>query len=523
MKNIILFKNKFFIFVLLFLFSFLINQHYGNRGIFPIDSFLIFDSANNILLGNHPFKDYWLITGPFLDYVQALFFLILDVNWFSYVLHASLLNALLTLYSFYFFTKIGLKNLYAFIYSIGVSILAYPPVGTPFIDSHSIIFCVMSLYSFSLAILLKKNLFWFLTPILLVFSFFSKQIPSPYLALLFIAITIFYFFFTKNINNKNLLYLFLGVIFSFLLICSIFLINQIPIKNFLIQYIYYPFSLGEERISKLNLDFKNLVSQFKFIYFALIPLAISTFFLLKKNKNLKENNEFIVSSIFLICVAIFIYNQLLTKNQIFIFFLIPISAAYSHAYTIKYFNKKYLIYFLLLIFIFSTTKYHVRFNHHKKFMELSNVDFNLVEDASKLDKRLKGLKWITPHYPEKPLYEINLLIDTKKFLFGINEEKIIITDYQFFSSLLDNKYASPNKWYDGLSIPRKESNYYKIHKDFFLNKIKINKIKYMYFVGKRKHTMNFFDELAFQNKCIVSKNINEVLTEFNLNQCDKIL
>ena len=53
-------------------------------------------------------------------------------------------------------------------------------------------------------------------------------------------------------------------------------------------------------------------------------------------------------------------------------------------------------------------------------MELSNVDFNLAEDASKLDKRLKGLKWITPHYPNKPLYEINLLMDTKKFLSEIN-------------------------------------------------------------------------------------------------------
>ena len=74
MKNIILFNNKVFIFISLFLFSFLINQHYGNRGIFPIDSFLIFDAAHNILSGNHPFKDYWLITGPFLDYIQALFF-----------------------------------------------------------------------------------------------------------------------------------------------------------------------------------------------------------------------------------------------------------------------------------------------------------------------------------------------------------------------------------------------------------------------------------------------------------------
>ena len=285
MKNIVLFNNKFFIFVALSFFSFLINQYYGNRGVFPIDSFLIFDAANNILSGNHPFKDYWSITGPLLDYVQALFFFVFEVNWFSYVLHASLLNVLLTLYSFYFFTKIGLNNLYAFIYSMGISILAYPPVGTPFIDSHAIIFCILSLYSFSLAILLKKNFYWFLTPVLLIFSFFSKQIPSPYLVFLFFIITIFSFFFTKSVNKKNLSYLFFGVIFSLLLIFSIFLVNQIPIKNFLIQYIYYPFSLGEERISKLNLDFKNLVSQFKFIYFALIPLIIATFFLIKKNKN----------------------------------------------------------------------------------------------------------------------------------------------------------------------------------------------------------------------------------------------
>jgi len=523
MKKIILFNNKLFIFFTLLVFSFLINQHYGNRGIFPIDSFLIFDAANNILLGNHPFKDYWSITGPFLDYIQSIFFLLFGVNWFSYVLHASLLNVLLALYSFYFFTKIGLNNLYAFIYSMGISILAYPPIGTPFIDTHSIIFCVLSLYSFSLAILLKKNFFWFLTPIFLIFSFFSKQIPSPYLTLLFTTIIIFSFLFTKNINKKNLSYLLLGVFFSFLLIGSIFLINQIPVKNFLIQYIYYPFSLGEERISKLNLDLKSLVFQFKFIYFSLLPLILGTFFLFKKNKNLIENNEFIVSIIFLISVIIFIYFQLLTKNQIFIYFLIPIAAAYSHAYIIKYFNKKYLIYFILLIFIFSTAKYHIRFNHDKKFMELANVDINLAEDASKVDIRLKGLKWITPYYPEKPLQEINLLVDTKKFLSKINEEKIIITDYLFFSTILNNKFSSPNKWYDDLSVPRKESNFYKIHKEFFLKKIESNKIKYMYFIGNEKHNMNFFNELILENKCIVFKNVNELLTEFNLNNCDKIL
>ena len=90
---------------------------------FPIDSFLIFDSAYNIISGNHPFKDYWLITGPFLDYIQAFLFLILGVNWTSYVLHASIINVLITIFSFYFFLNIGLKKYYAFIYSLGDGIL----------------------------------------------------------------------------------------------------------------------------------------------------------------------------------------------------------------------------------------------------------------------------------------------------------------------------------------------------------------------------------------------------------------
>ena len=523
MKNNILFSKKSFFFIFLSFFSLLINQYYANRGIFPIDSFLVFDAAYNVISGNHPFRDYWLITGPFLDYIQAFFFLIFGVNWFSYVLHASLLNMALTLFSFYFFLKIGVNNFCAFIYSLGVSILAYPPIGTPFIDSHSIIFCIMSLYSFSLGILLKKNLFWFLTPIFLIFSFFSKQIPSPYLVLLFTIVISFCFFFIKNVNKRNLLYLFFGCIFSFFLIFSIFFINEIPIKNFLIQYIFYPFSLGEERINKLNIDLKNLVFQFKFIYFALIPLGISTFFLIKKKKKLMENNELIISLLFIASVGIFIYYQLLTKNQIFIFFLIPIAAAYSHAYITKYFNNKYLIYFILLIFIFSTTKYHIRFNHHKKFMELAKADFNLAVDPVKLDVRLRGLKWITPYYLDKPLDELNLLVNIKNILSEVKEKKIIITDYLFFSSLLNNEFASPNKWYDDLSIPNKKNKYYKVHKDFFLTKVKNNKIKYIYFIGKNKHTMNFFSELIYENECVIFKKINELLTEFNVSRCEQIL
>ena len=64
MKNIIYF-------IILAVFSIFINQYFGYRGVFPIDSFVNYDPSYNITAGNHPFKDYWTITGPFLDYIQG--------------------------------------------------------------------------------------------------------------------------------------------------------------------------------------------------------------------------------------------------------------------------------------------------------------------------------------------------------------------------------------------------------------------------------------------------------------------
>ena len=72
-------KNKILTLVL-FLFSLLINQYYGNKGIFPVDSFAHFDTGYRILLGEYPFKDYWIISGPVIDYIQGFFFYIFGTS-----------------------------------------------------------------------------------------------------------------------------------------------------------------------------------------------------------------------------------------------------------------------------------------------------------------------------------------------------------------------------------------------------------------------------------------------------------
>ena len=109
----------------------------------------------------------------------------------------------------------------------------------------------------------------------------------------------------------------MGILFFLI----IFLVNKIPIQNFLIQYIYYPMTIGESRTSNINFDFKNTFFQFKFIYISLLPLLIAAFALVNtKYKNAENKKDILVLIVVFSSTLIFIYSQLLTKNQVLIFF-----------------------------------------------------------------------------------------------------------------------------------------------------------------------------------------------------------
>ena len=83
--------------ILIIIVSIGVNQYLGNIGIFPIDSFFPFNASYEMLNGVYPFKDYWTITGPFIDVVQAILFKFFGVSWTTYVLHASIMNSILGL------------------------------------------------------------------------------------------------------------------------------------------------------------------------------------------------------------------------------------------------------------------------------------------------------------------------------------------------------------------------------------------------------------------------------------------
>lgn len=103
--------------------------------------------------------------------------------------------------------------------------------------------------------------------------------------------------------------------------------------------------------------------------------------------------------------------------------------------------------------------------------------------AKFLDKRLSGLKWISPYYsnPEEELKNIKSFFDVLKAEENYyKNNRMIISEYSLTSVLLNTKLHSPNKTYDSISYLLINSTYYKIYQNYFINNIKKNNIRVIY-------------------------------------------
>ena len=518
MKNYFEKFKKFFFIIFLLFFSIGINFYYAQKGLVYPDSFLHYDSGYNILNGNHPFKDFFTISGPFVDYIQSIFFYFFGVNWVSYVLHASLLNGALALFTYFLFVTLGLEKNYSLLYSASVSLIAYPSIGTPFVDYHSIIFSVFAIYIFVLAVVTEKIFYWFLLPVFIFISFLCKQIPSAYIAIL-IGVFLIYNLFNHFKKNK-LIYFIFGAFFSISLLLYFLFLFEIDLKDFTVQYILYPLSIGEKRLQTIESNIISVFFHFKFIFF----LIFSLIFLVIKNylKNIKNTNVFVINFIILTAL-IFIYSQLLTQNQVLIFFLIPILLGFFHIYYFKFFKNKYFLFFLIILSLFSVGKYHFRYNENRYFLDFKKFESKNTVKGEKLDLTFKGIQWNSPFfYFNNSNKEVALLIEIKEYITNKNldnENKFFFTNYLFFSALTNQKISSPLKFYDGVIIPEKSNKYYSYYKNYFINKIIKNKITKIYNIGLTYYDIDFFADLFQDKKCINKKTINELLIVYDIAKC----
>jgi len=186
--------NKNYLFIsLIAIFSFFVNFYYAHIGVMPSDNFVLYNGGYRILNGYIPFKDYWLVTGPLLDYLNAFFFLIGGMSWKVYITHSSIFNSLITLSTYFFLINLNLNKNFSLFYSILFSLLMYPVVGTPFVDHHSTIFMLIAYYLLMIGIIKNNNNLFLYIPFLMSLAFLSKQTPASYGLFGLLFIFSFYF------------------------------------------------------------------------------------------------------------------------------------------------------------------------------------------------------------------------------------------------------------------------------------------------------------------------------------------
>jgi len=514
----------FICYIFLGFFAFFLNYWTGSRGVFPIDTFVHFDSSLRILKQELPIRDFWINSGLFIDFIQAIFFKIFGINWKAYILHSSFFNLLITTFSFKIFTELEIKILPAFILALCVSVLSYPVSGTPFLDLHSAFFSLFALY-FLLLFIKKGDYFYiFFSVVILGFAFLSKQVPASY----FILFVTFFIFLNsyQNQNLKLLIVSFCSLIF-FLATLYIYLkITNTGVQDFIFQFFIFPSEIGRNRHANYELNIKNIFLDFKFIYLFIIPIML---IILKKMmiKNFIKSKEFNYFLLIFFYTSALIYHQIYTKNQIFIFFLIPILCAFflklisNINIGINY--KKHLTYFAIVICIFITLKYHLRFNEQRKFHELSNVKINNAVEVNFKKDFFRGLNWITPNF-SNPKDELKIIEEFYLLIKNDKSRKIVITDYSFFSGLLNEKLHSPSRTFDSISYPKLGSKLYLKYKDFFRNNITKNKIESIYiFYSALEIKDEFLEHLVFNylpEKCYKLQNINKIIKKIELKKCE---
>ena len=512
-------NDKFLLFII-FLVSFLINKNYANLGAFPIDTFLHFDSGFRILNGEYPIKDFWIVSSIFVDHLEALFFYLLGVSWKTHVIHSSFINGIITLATYFVLRSFQLKKIYSFLYSLFFGILAYPSSGTPFVDHHAAFLSLLGMYCFILALNNQKNFYWILMPIFFGLSFFSKQVPSSYIILPLVIITIFYSIIKKEFSPIK--YSFLGSVIFIVIVVLIGATQGISLNAFLTQYIIYPQSIASERLNNLNFSFNGFIAHYKFIFLALLPLAYLNIKNLINNKNyIKVKNFYIFLAILFYTFGL-IFHQILTKNQIFIYFLCPLLFAFLKIYLNNIDKFKTMIFLIILVLSFSiTAKYHLRFNEHRKFHELINVNLDLSKEAYLIDEKLAGLKWITPDYRDNPKSEIDFLKYALRTLKEDKRKKMVITNYLFFSAILNEKLYSPSKAYtlDGTNFPVKGNKYYSKYKSYFFEKINNNKIQAIYIISLGSEASNRFVYDYLDKTCITEHIFTKQFKKFEINKC----
>ena len=155
----------------------------GFLGLMPLDQSIIFEAAGRTLKGDTLFEDFGISYGLIPVLLQSLLFRITGINWFSYVLHAAIFNALFAWIVSNLLSILIVNNQrLRVVATLLIAWSFYPMFGTAFLDNHSFFFGIaawwIALRAFHSG--RYQQLLW--CGPLLALGFYSKPLPAVFWA-----------------------------------------------------------------------------------------------------------------------------------------------------------------------------------------------------------------------------------------------------------------------------------------------------------------------------------------------------
>ena len=156
-------------------------------------------------------------------------------------------------------------------------------------------------------------------------------------------------------------------------------------------------------------------------------------------------------------------------------------------------------------------------------LDLENINLSNYFKTEKIDPKLQGLKWVSRKYSSNQQAEINKLLIFKKILKNENKKIMFISNYQFFSSILNKPLHSPNRWYGTpVAHPSELNQFYEEYLLFNYDVIIKNKIEVIYIdLSLGKYQLDLFNKIfkKLPVGCVKSNKIEKVLYKFDLSSC----
>ena len=113
---------------------------------------------------------------------------------------------------------------------------------------------------------------------------------------------------------------------------------------------------------------------------------------------------------------------------------------------------------------------------NRGWFDIVDANWNVAIQAEKIDSKLNGLTWLSNTKDVKK--EVFFTKDTLSYIRLLNENYIIITDFQIYNTILNKRNFSPVKyWQKNLSYPSKENKYKNEFDNFFKKKINNYEVK----------------------------------------------